>query len=481
MSAHNSFSRVARFELRLLMADRTLWLTLGLLVLLIGYGLYNGLQQTRIREQSAEQTFEADRARLDRLAGEQRRMYAGDYLPDDPFANPVDPSTVGGGMGAGHAVLPAAALAPMAFGQSDMQPNEYRVTTDSRVSFMQDAEIENPWNLLNGRFDLAFVITFLLPLLVFAISYNVLSVEREQGTLRLLLSQPLSLRTVLIAKLVVRATVLLGVAVFLPMVLLLIFRAEAREHLADVAAWAVLGIVYGLVWFALCAWVNSLARSSAFNAMVLIGAWVVIVLILPLLLNLIVSQHHPAPSRIELATQTRLVTTRNLNELADRFGREYQHVNRPDVLLPRDGKLEVPDRMRAFFLSAQTLDAQLDALLDQFDTQLERQQSIVDRWGFISPAVVAHEGMAALSGNDAQRYLEFQRQVKAYHETWKAWFAPRILEGLAIQPEHLAQLPTWQWREVATSHTPLRLLQLTLIAALLATLALRKLGRFPVV
>jgi ABC-2 type transport system permease protein len=483
MSARGYFARVAVFELRLLMADRALWLTLGLLALLITYGLYNGVQQTRHRDSSATQTADQDQARHARLADNQRRMLAGEYMPGDPFANPVDPSAVGGGMGARHAVLPSASLAPLAFGQSDMQPNEYRVTTDSRVSFMQDAEIENPWNLLNGRFDLAFVATWLLPLLVFALSYNLLSIEREQGTLRLLLSQPLPLRTLLLAKLAVRAALLLSIAVLLPMVLLLILRPEARAAtaLSDLLLWALLVVAYGSFWFALCAWINTLARGSAFNAMVLIGAWVLLVLVLPLLLNLLVGLRHPAPSRIELATQTRIVTIQNLNRLADRFGSEYQHVNRPDVLLPKDGKLEVPERLRAFFISEQTLDAQLDALMDKFDTQLELQQSFVDRWGFVSPAVVVHEGMAALAGNGAQRYLEFQRQVKQYHDDWKAWFAPRILEGLAITPGDLPQLPTWRWREMPAAETPLRLLQLASMAAVLLTLAMRRLRRFPVV
>jgi ABC-2 type transport system permease protein len=480
VSARRQFRRIASFELRVLMADRTLWLTLGLLLLLIVYAMSNGIAQTAVRDASAVQTARQDQTKRERLVDRVRRMMAGQYLPEDPFANPVDPTAVGGGMGAAHAVLPSAPLAPLAFGQSDMQPNEYRVTTRSRVSFMQDAEIENPWNLLNGRFDLAFVMTWLLPLLVFASSYNLLSAEREQGTLRLLLSQPLHLRTLLLAKLSVRAALLLGTAVLIPIVLLLLFRSQSRTSMAlvDLLQWAALVIAYGSFWFALCAWVNTLGRTSAFNALVLIGSWVLLVLVLPLLVNLLVSVRHPAPSRIELATQTRIVTTENLSRLQERFGSEYVHVSRPDVLLPKDGRLAVSERMRAFFLHNQALDAQLDGLLDRFDVQLERQQRLVDRWGFLSPAITVHEGMAALAGNGAQRYLEFQRQVKAHHESWKAWFEPRVLEGLAITTDDLQRLPRWQWRETRAAATPLRLLQLALIAGVLLALALHRLRRF---
>ena len=69
---------------------------------------------------------------------------------------------------------------------------------------MQSDEIENPANLLSGRFDLAFVLTFCWPLLVLPLLYNVLSEEREAGTLALVASQPVSLRAVLAARLVVR-------------------------------------------------------------------------------------------------------------------------------------------------------------------------------------------------------------------------------------------------------------------------------------
>lgn len=479
MKGYRSFTHVARFELRLLLADRSLWLTLGLLVLLMGYALFNGAQQTRERNVSASETVEQDVARQQRLVDGMRRILAGE-LPQDPFANPVDPSAVGGGMGARHAILPAAPLAPLAFGQSDIQPNEYRVTTRSRVRFMQDAEIENPWNLFNGRFDLAFVITWLLPLLIFGLSYNLLSGEREQGTLRLLLSQPLRPRTLVSSKLTVRAGLLLGTTVLLPALALLLFREEARTTgaLPDLLRWAALVLAYGGFWFSLCAAVNSLGRGSAFNALVLIGSWVLLVLVLPLLLNLLVGLVHPAPSRIELATQTRIAMIRSLNQLDEQFGSEYRHVEQPEVLIPRDGRLDVPERLRAFFSANLALDAELDDMMDHFDEQLARQQRMVDRWGFLSPAVVVHEGMAALAGNGAQRYLSFQQQVKVYHEHWKAWFEPRILEGLAVMPDDLDRFPQWQWRESSAGATFWRLAQLLTFCVLLLGYSLWRLRRY---
>ena len=57
-------------------------------------------------------------------------------------------------------------------------------------SFQQNGEVESPLNLMVGRFDLTFVVIYLLPLLVLALSFNVLSEEREQGTLALTCCSP---------------------------------------------------------------------------------------------------------------------------------------------------------------------------------------------------------------------------------------------------------------------------------------------------
>src|SRR3546814_379286 len=136
--------------------------------------------------------------------------------PPERFANPVDPSMIGGAMGAQYAILPTLALSPVAAGQSDMLADYYKVTIGSRAEFMEAAEIESPWKLLSGQFDLAFVLVYMFPLFIFAISFNMLSVERDQGTLRMLLSQPLKLPHLVLAKTLVRAGFIIGLAVLVP-------------------------------------------------------------------------------------------------------------------------------------------------------------------------------------------------------------------------------------------------------------------------
>lgn len=444
----STFGLIMRHELRVMIADRTLPLICMLFAILLLYGFITGLQETRQRESVAGALATAQ-AQTNTANIASWRMVMSRQEKPDPFANPVDPSAIGGGLGAQYAILPTLALSPVAAGQSDMLADYFKVTYESRTAFMQESEIESPWKLLSGQFDLAFVLVYIFPLFVFAISFNMLSVERDQGTLRMLLSQPLTLPRLVMAKMFARASVLTSVAVLVPAVALLFARADRIDGgmLAALALWMALVIGYGLFWFSLSALVNSFGRSSAANALLLIGSWVLLVLVVPVGLNLAVSRAAPAPSRTDLATQTRLVTIDGLNRYKHLFGSDYTYVSKPDSLLPKNGRLEVAPRLRGFYMMDAFVDRQLTALLNRFDRQLRRQQALVDRFSFLSPAIIANEGMASLAGNGTRRYDRFNRQVIRYHERWKAFFVPRVLNGIAIVESDFHSFPRWSWQE----------------------------------
>jgi len=477
--------RIMRHELALLHADKSLWVVSALLALLSVYAVGTGLEHVRSRDLERAEALAEQAAAGAALATRLGRVMARQE-PPDPWANPTDPALVGGGLATRYADLPSAPLALLAIGQSDMLPDLYSVSTESRVETMYDSEIENPWNLLTGRFDLAFVVTYLLPLFILGWSYNLLASERELGTLRLLLSQPVRLGELVLGKVAVRAVVLCVWCVVLPVGLSLVFRPEARgvAGLAALAGWSSLVIAYILFWFALAALVDGVARSGALGALVLIVCWVACVIILPVALSLGASLASPAPSRAELATETRVITAQSLARLADELGRDYRHIQDPEALLPKGGRFEVSERLRAFFLASSELDARIEAKLEAFDGQLLGQQVFVERWGLLSPAVLVHEGMAALAGNGTRRYQRFQARVTAFHAEWRRFFGPRINQGLAIGEADLQALPRFRWVELepgrVLADALLRLVGILAAAVGAALAARRALRRYPV-
>ena len=216
-SQFRRFGMVLRHELRLLTRERALWLCGLLFLLLVGYAVFNGLLQTSLRDEAQAALARADAQNRAGQLAQLQRIMDGSETPT-PFGNPASPANMGGGLGAHYAIMPSEPLAPVALGQTDLFPSQFKVTYDSKVNFIHNNDIENPWHLLSGHFDLAFVVVYLLPLLIFALGHNLLSGEKEDGTLRLLLSQPLALLTMISGKIALRAAVLLGAAVLLSLI-----------------------------------------------------------------------------------------------------------------------------------------------------------------------------------------------------------------------------------------------------------------------
>ena len=162
-----------------LVDDAALWLVVAVFTAGIAYGTFNGVRWVAFvsRAIAEAQTEEVDRfatqeAEIARINRERATVSA--------FADPRNPDAVGRGLGSRYAVLPPTALATLAVGQSDLLPSYVKMTSDAKETVLATTELENPQRLLTGRFDLAFVLIYLYPLLILALTFNLLSSEKEQ-------------------------------------------------------------------------------------------------------------------------------------------------------------------------------------------------------------------------------------------------------------------------------------------------------------
>ena len=185
------FRRILVHDWRTLRADFTIAAVAAIFGLSLAYGLLNGVRWTDQIERALDTAAEEERTRFGELQAETASLErGGGAVP--AYRDPRNPSVLGQSRGARYAMLPPLALTPLAIGQSDLLPSYYRMSTDAREAILSAVEIENPRTLMTGRFDLAFVIVYLYPLLILVLSYNLLSAEKEQGTLPLV-PQPVSL------------------------------------------------------------------------------------------------------------------------------------------------------------------------------------------------------------------------------------------------------------------------------------------------
>ena len=179
------FNTNFKYEVKLLKRSNWLSILIAGIGFLFAFATYNGTNNVTKRLDSIskmqEELHEKDSTMLATLAqlenGEDVNVSRW-QLPDQPM-----------NIGYRHprlAIMNPGSLSFVSTGQSDMYTHVKRPRAYGNNFALDYSEMINPVQLLLGTFDLAFVIIYILPLLIIAFTYNVLSREKEQGTLKLL-------------------------------------------------------------------------------------------------------------------------------------------------------------------------------------------------------------------------------------------------------------------------------------------------------
>ena len=248
---------------------RNHWLTsiTILLVTLCLYAGWNGANHVAQRKGNIAKAINAMHEEDELMAAQLDSINNGFKVNLQPWWYPTSPTAVGDQYPRVAAFEPTP-LTFIATGQSDMFSHYVKPTMTGEGFTLGFTELSSPVSLLMGHFDLAFVITYLLPLVIISFCYNILSIEKERGSLVLIASSPLSVRLWLLQKLLVRF-IALAVLIGLCLILALIFNGQGFD-----GKWFQLLAVtwlYAAFWFALAYLINLRGKSSSRNAIVMLG------------------------------------------------------------------------------------------------------------------------------------------------------------------------------------------------------------------
>lgn len=475
------FTRILRHEWLALRADPTVWVIAAVFAVAIGYGVWNGVRWVGFQRAALADAAAEESERYGKLSAQAADLQkTGGQI--SPFADPRSPSNVGGRLGPRYASLPPAPLASLAIGQSDLLPYYFRISTDARENIVAATELENPHRLLVGRFDLAFVLIYLYPLLILGITYNMLSSEKEQGTLALALSQPVSLGLLMTGKVALRALVLIGIVVGFSVLALLGSGAglAAPGATTRLSLWVLAVAGYGAVWFALAVLVASLGRSSATNATILASIWLVLVVMLPSLFNLLVTTVYPVPSRVEMVQ-----AVREASDAANAAGSKLlaaYYEDHPE-LATGDAAQAMNDFNVVRVAVNDDVERRVRPVIDRFERQVWNQQQAIDRLKFLSPAVLLQDALNDIAGTGAARHRHFMAQVDGFHRRWREYFTPLIFQKVTFTA--FDEVPRFAFDEERTravaSRVSVSTLGLMLPAILVAWLGFHRMRRYPIV
>lgn len=238
-------------------------------------------------------------------------------------------------------------------------------------------------------------------------------------------------------------------------------------------------LAYGLLWALLAAVVDGFGRSSAFNALTLIGAWAAVTLLAPAAIDTLADTLYPAPSRAEMALAAQAATTdanREQDAALARYAQEHPGQKAAEMT-PGDRREQTLRRLAVL----EAANARVEAVLQRHDARLAEQHALADRPSFLSPALLMYRTTADLAGTGDRRQAEFSARLDAFHASWRAFFASRIRAGAPLTLADYGALPLFSDAHddavVAAEATPALSLGLGVPVLLLGVLALRGLRR----
>ncbi|MEC3906640.1 DUF3526 domain-containing protein [Tamlana sp. 2201CG12-4] len=406
------FSYNFTYELKLLIRNR--WLPILSLLLLISFAFatYNGNYRTQKRiKQIASieaKVLESDANMLKLLDSVEKGMEvktSSRRIPNTPMA-----------VGYQHpraVTMHPNGMSAIAIGQSDIFSDAIMPVTIDDDFGIDFTEMTSSVQLLFGSFDLTFVIIYLLPLLIIAFSYNILSAEKERGALRLLASQPVSIYKWIFQKMVLR---FFWLSIITIIALILSFVISGISIFQTQFIWLIgLTLVYSLFWFSLSFLINLTGSSSAKSAAYLIGLWVFFVLLVPSAISQIAHNIYPTPSRNKMVNTIRTLkvdVSKKQDKVLDHYLRDH-----PELVTEKGN--ENYSFWHKYMASMDMVEQEINPLFSLYDEQLKGQQAYVNKWIWLSPSLVINKEMNRISGNSTTDYQNFKTQALAFSKHWR--------------------------------------------------------------
>lgn len=374
-----------------------------------------------------------------------------------------------------NAILVPRPLAILSLGQSDVQPFNQQVKTSVDFTAPPNTPISNPSKLFAGNFDFSFVLIYLMPLFVIAFCYPVYAMEKEAGTLTLLMVQGVSVQRIMIYKLLFRlmiftiVTFILNLAGFISAALL--------QPVTGIEAiiWTCCSLAYLLIWFAIAYLIISFKRSATITAMAMAGVWLLLLIVIPSMINMYLSTRYPVPLRDALSSYDRHtgeeVWASPPRILADSF-----FLNNPQFAALKNPARDSLRSGKAFVIGYFDLkERKVRRVASLLDHEVETHNRIASRLSAWDPPLLLQTAFNSIAGTDRKSYLRFQDNVSQFQRTWRNFLFNYQMRDRHLQPDEFHNFPVFD-----TKRDPVRFNDYlsTILVLLCATMLITVWGHF---
>ncbi|WP_062058573.1 DUF3526 domain-containing protein [Aquimarina longa] len=272
-----------------------------------------------------------------------------------------------------------------------------------------------------GEINLAMLLKVIFPLLIFYLGFGVIANERENSTLKIMITQGASWNEILFGKSL--GLIVLSMLFFIPvMVLTLLFISTTENYtitFAEMLRFFILIITY-LLFYGILSIITilvSATSTTAKNSLIkLLGIWLIFIIILPKTLQALGYYLYPTPSKIEFES----IVENDLIKEGDSHNPDDAHYKtiRDSVLLANNVTSvdQLPFNYGGFIMNESEKISSAIYNKHQKDLfNIYKNQNTIERFSaLINPYTAIKHISMAFSGTDFASYIDFQHQAERY-------------------------------------------------------------------
>lgn len=336
------------------------------------------------------------------------------------------------------ASLPPAPGVIVAVGDATQRPVSATINSNSRLdTLFKNTETGSALSASLGTLDLTWIAIVLFPLLVVALTHDVMAAERDAARLGLLRAQAGSLWRLITLRLAIRT--------LLPLVIVTLGALAAAmlgAEIAVVASWWLIVCLYLVLWSIVGAVVSIRASTAQSAAAILLLLWLGFVVLLPAIVTLAAERMAPVPSRLSQVIAMReiqLGLQQRTAELLDRFFTDHPELSGGS----RTGFA------RSSFVAQRETEAQLVPVMTRYSRMRQEQSKWAARLSWMAPPLLLHSSLTHIAGTNGARHDAFVAQANEFAAQWREHVRDRLFMDRQLSPQEIASLPRFEFKEPA--------------------------------
>jgi len=341
---------------------------------------------------------------------------------------------------------------------------------------------DDPLPVVFPLLDLVFIVSILLSLAALIFSYDAVCCEKEDGTLKLMMSNCLARSKIILSK-IIGGTIILLVP-FLVSLVLGLFIILLNPRVAWTGAnWATLAfvllgaVIYIFLFLVIGVFISASHHSASASIMTSLFVWVLLILVVPNLSPYLASLMSPAPSQIKMNREISRLTDVERDDLGRKLEAERlaELVKRYPVLAGRFSEAEAKARVEkdpAFREAYQARTKEVDAawieanriqnkkrddLQQEFGRKVGAQTRLSRGLSMISPLADFTYLATDLTSTGAMNLRHFGRLREIWDQAFDAYEQSKIAtlrkKSPAVDwwntPVDVSDMPRFQYKEEA--------------------------------